>query len=72
MLKAGANRGKGVNGVGSPMSPNGQGTLLDEDYGEDGTTVAEQIEKVEELLKKLNLIKRDRTQVLKDLKEKVS
>lgn len=72
LLKAGANRGKGINGVGSPMSPNGQGTLLDEDYGEDGTTVAEQIAKVEDLLKKLNLIKRDRTQVLKDLKEKVS
>lgn len=72
MSKAGANRGKGMNGVGSPMSPNGQGSLLDEDYDEDGTTVAEQIAKVEDLLKKLNLIKRDRTQVLKDLKEKVS
>jgi len=72
MSKAGANRGKGLNGVGSPMSPNGQGSLLDEDYDEDGTTVAEQIAKVEDLLKKLNLIKRDRTQVLKDLKEKVS
>lgn len=71
MMKAGANRGKGVNGVTSPMSPNGQGSLLDEDYEEDGTTVAEQIAKVEDLVKKLNLIKRDRTQVMKDLKEKV-
>ena len=72
MLKAGANRNKGLNGVSSPMSPNGQGSLLDEDYGEGGPSVADQITKVEDLLKKLNLIKRDRTQVLKDLKEKVS
>lgn len=72
MLKAGANRGKGMNGVSSTISPNGQGSLLDEDYDEDGTTVAEQIAKVEELLKKLNLINRDRAQVLKDLKEKVN
>lgn len=45
--------------------------LLDEDYGEGGPSVAEQINKVEELLRKLNLVKRERTQVLKDLKEKV-
>ena len=31
----------------------------------------DQIAKVEEILKKLNLIKRERAQVLKDLKEKV-
>lgn len=72
MLKAGANRNKGLNGVSGSMSPNGQGSLLDEDYGEGGPSVADQITKVEDLLKKLNLIKRDRTQVLKDLKEKVS
>jgi hypothetical protein len=32
----------------------------------------EQIERVEDLLKKLNLVKRERAQVLKDLKDKVS
>jgi hypothetical protein len=31
----------------------------------------EQIARVEEILKKLNLIKRERNQVLKDLKDKV-
>ena len=72
MLKAGAGRGKGRNGVGSPMSPSAEGNLLDEDYGEGGTSVAEQIAKVEELLKKLNFVKKERTQVLKDLKEKVN
>jgi programmed cell death 6-interacting protein len=48
-----------------------EGTLLDEDYGEGGISVADQIAKVEDLLKKLNLVKRERMQVLKDLKEKV-
>jgi programmed cell death 6-interacting protein len=48
-----------------------EGNLLDEDYGEGGPSVADQINKVEELLKKLNLVKRDRMQVLKDLKEKI-
>lgn len=71
MLKAGAARGKGHNGVGSPMSPSAEGNLLDEDYGEGGVSVADQIAKVEDLLKKLNFIKKERTQVLKDLKEKV-
>jgi BRO1-like domain/ALIX V-shaped domain binding to HIV len=59
------NKGKG------PDSPSQQGNLLDEDYGEGGPTVMEQIGKIEEMLKKLNLIKKDRTSVLKDLKEKV-
>jgi programmed cell death 6-interacting protein len=45
--------------------------LLDEDYGEGGPSIAEQIAKVEEILRKLNLVKRERMQVLKDLKEKV-
>ena len=63
MVKAGASRGKGKNGA--------EGNLLDEDYGEGGASVLDQIGQVEELLKKLNLIKRERTQVLKDLKEKV-
>ncbi|KAK6364842.1 bck1-like resistance to osmotic shock [Exophiala oligosperma] len=48
-----------------------EGSLLDEDYGEGGPSVAEQIAKVEDLLRKLSLVKRERMQVLKDLKEKV-
>ena len=71
MLHAGANRGKGRNGVASPLSPNGEGNLLDDDFSEGSLTVMDQITKVEELLRKLELIKRDRAQVLKDLKEKV-
>ena len=48
-----------------------EGNLLDEDYSEGGPSVGDQILKVEDLLKKLNLVKRERMQVLKDLKEKV-
>jgi programmed cell death 6-interacting protein len=66
MIKAGGSRGKK-----DANSPNAENTLLDEDYGEGGVSVMDQIAKIEDLLKKLNLIKRDRTQVLKDLKEKV-
>ncbi|KAL8702225.1 MAG: hypothetical protein Q9224_000095 [Gallowayella concinna] len=69
MQKAGATRNRARNGVTSPTSPQ-EGSLLDEDYDEGGTTVPDQIAKVEDLLKRLNLIKRDRMQVLKDLKEK--
>lgn len=58
---------KSRGGVESPRETN----LLDEDFGEDGPSVMDQVAKVEEILKKLNLIKRDRGQVLKDLKEKV-
>lgn len=65
MIKAGAKHGK-KNSVPSP-----EGTLLDDVYDEGRMSVAQQIAKVEEILKKLNLVKRDRTQVLKDLKEKV-
>lgn len=61
MQKAGAGRNKGKN----------EENLLDEDYGEGGLSIAEQIAKVEDLLRRLNLIKRERTQVLKDLKDKV-
>ena len=64
MIKAGAGRNKG-------KSPGAEGNLLDEDYSESGPSVADQIAKVEDILKKLNLIKRERIQVLKDLKEKV-
>ena len=71
LLNAGASRGKSRNGIGSPMTPSREGNLLDDDFGEGGLSVMEQIAKVEELLRKLDLIKRDRTQVLKDLKEKV-
>lgn len=46
-------------------------TLLDVDDGEGNHTVLEQIHVVEELLKKLGMIKRERTTLLKDLKEKV-
>ena len=67
MIKAGAARSKSRTGA----SASGEGNLLDDDYGESGPTVADQISHVEELLKKLNLIKRERLQVLKDLKEKV-
>ncbi|EXJ80651.1 hypothetical protein A1O3_06935 [Capronia epimyces CBS 606.96] len=48
-----------------------EGSLLDEDYGEGGMSVANQIAKVEELLRKLSLVKHERMQVLKDLKERV-
>jgi hypothetical protein len=54
---------------GSPLS--NQGNLLDDDFGDDELSVMDQVNKVEEIIKKLNLIKRERTQVLKDLKEKV-
>ena len=70
MINAGGGRGKGRNGI-SPMSPNGEGNLLDDDFGEGGMSVMDQIAKVEDLLRKLDLIKQDRMQVLKDLKEKV-
>lgn len=63
MIKAGATKGK------SPKPA--EGNLLDEDFI-DGPSVADQISSVEELLRKLNLIKRERAQVLKDLKDKVS
>lgn len=69
MIKAGAARGKGK-GVSSPSSAGAEGNLLDDDF-EGGPSVAEQIANVEELLRKLNLIKRERAQVLKDLKDKV-
>jgi hypothetical protein len=68
MIKAGGNRGKGKNST----SPNSEGNLLDDDYGEGGMSVMDQIAKIEDMLKRLNLIKKDRTQVLKDLKDKAS
>jgi hypothetical protein len=62
MIKAGATKGK------SPGPA--QGNLLDDDFI-DGPSVSDQINNVEEIVRKLNLIKRERAQVLKDLKEKV-
>lgn len=57
----------------SPAAAGGiEGNLLDDDFEDAGTSVMDQIAKVEEILKKLNLVKRERAQVLKDLKEKVS
>lgn len=61
--------GRSGNHVGSPI--NGEGNLLDEDFEDGGLSVMDQVAKVEDILKKLNLIKRERAQVLKDLKEKV-
>lgn len=55
----------------SANSPSGEPNLLDADFDDGGPSVPEQIARVEEILKKLNLIKRERIQVLKDLKEKV-
>jgi BRO1-like domain/ALIX V-shaped domain binding to HIV len=65
LIKAGSGIGKG-----KTKGPS-EGNLLDEDYGEGGPSIADQIAKVEDLLKRLNLVKRERQQVLKDLKEKV-
>ncbi|KAI9746177.1 MAG: bck1-like resistance to osmotic shock [Claussenomyces sp. TS43310] len=48
-----------------------EGNLLDDDFSDGSPSVMDQILKVEDILKKLNLIKRERAQVLKDLKEKV-
>lgn len=64
MLKAGAGKGKGK----SPASPE---NLLDEDF-DSGPSVAEQIENIDELMKKLKMIKKEREQVLRDLKDKVN
>ncbi|KAH7035442.1 vacuolar protein-sorting protein BRO1 [Microdochium trichocladiopsis] len=61
-------RGKTSNS-GSPIG--GEANLLDTDFEDGGMSVAEQISRVEDILKKLNLVKRERNQVLKDLKEKV-
>ena len=70
MLKAGSKHGKGKNGMGSPYSSTPEGNLLD-DVDEGSLSVTEQISRVELILKKLSLVKRERSQVLKDLKEKV-
>ncbi|KAI9042900.1 putative signal transduction protein BroA [Aspergillus affinis] len=70
MIKAGSKHGK-KNGHGSPYSATAEGSLLDDVYDESSLSVADQIARVESILKKLNLVKRERSQVLKDLKDKV-
>jgi hypothetical protein len=62
--------GKSKNNPGTPV-PGMEGNLLDDDFGDGSPSVIDQIAKVEDILKKLNLIKRERSQVLKDLKDKV-
>ncbi|KAK4959918.1 bck1-like resistance to osmotic shock [Elasticomyces elasticus] len=67
MIKAGA----GKKSVTSPGAAE-EGNLLDDDFADDARqSVAEQIERVEELMRKLQLVKRERQQVLKDLKDKI-
>lgn len=56
----------------NPSPSSAENNLLDADFGEGGLSVVDQIAKVEDILKKLNLVKRERNQVLKDLKDKVS
>jgi hypothetical protein len=68
IIKAGGGRQKGK-GIASPASA--EGNLLEDDFG-DAPSVAEQIQKVEELLRKLNLVKKERSATLKDLKDKVN
>jgi programmed cell death 6-interacting protein len=62
MVKAGASKGKSPR----PM----EGNLIDDDIDE-GPSVTDQIAAVEDILRKLNLVKKERTQILKDLKDKV-
>ncbi|OJJ32309.1 hypothetical protein ASPWEDRAFT_161745 [Aspergillus wentii DTO 134E9] len=71
MIKAGSKNSKGKNGMGSPYASTPEGSLLDDVYDEGSISVADQIARVESILKKLNLVKRERSQVLKDLKDKV-
>lgn len=52
-------------------TPRKEESLLDEDIGNNAPSIMDQVARVEDILKKLNLIKRERSQVLKDLKEKV-
>lgn len=62
MIKAGASRGK--------SAANSEGNLLDDDF-EGGPSVSDQIANIEDLMKRLKMVKKEREQVLKDLKEKV-
>lgn len=67
MINLGAGRIGGQGASGGAL----EGNLLD-DVDDDGKrSVSEQITAVEELVRKLSLVKRERQQVLKDLKDKV-
>lgn len=68
MEQAGASRARGKS-VGSPGYE--EGNLLDDDFEDGSDSVADKISQVEDLLRKLNLVKRERAQTLKDLKVKV-
>ncbi|PHH84900.1 hypothetical protein CDD83_1210 [Cordyceps sp. RAO-2017] len=57
-------------GAGVASMPSAEPNLLDTDFGEGEPSVVDQIGRVEDILKKLNLIKKERSQVLKDLREK--
>jgi len=71
LIKAGATVSKN-GGAGQPTEfGTSQGSLIDDDFEDGSASIAEQIAMVEELMRKLSLIKRERAQVLKDLKEKV-
>lgn len=68
MLKVGA--GKKAPGLNN--SDDTDGDLLGDTFDdEERQSIADQVERVEALLQKLNLVKRERTQVFKDLKDKV-
>lgn len=69
MIKAGAGRGKSNQDL---LSSGDGGNLIDEDFEDGSTSLTDQISNIEEMLRKLTLIKRERAQVLKDLKEKVN
>ena len=68
LFQAAVNKGRKFGGN-SPSSA--EPNLLDADFDDGRPSVVEQIAKVEDILKRLNLIKRERLQVLKDLKDKV-
>lgn len=60
-----------IKGHGAPYNGAAEGSLLDDINDEGVPSVPEQVSRVEELLRKLALLKRDRVQTLKDLREKV-
>jgi ALIX V-shaped domain binding to HIV/BRO1-like domain len=66
MIKAGAAK----IGNGRPGGAN-EGNLLDDDF-DGGPSVTDQIANIEDIMKRLKLIRKEREQVLKDLKDKVS
>lgn len=61
-----------TSGAGSGVNASKSETNLLDDVEDDTTTsIAEQVTDIEEMMRKLQLVKRERQQVLKDLKEKV-